>query len=266
MSLIYPNEAWPADSAVAAVDGTVDAVTGLPFIAKGTGPTSSPSYEIQYNRRQIRENRILAGWRQGMVVDESGLEIGVYPIAFTLGGQRLAFDGASGVSVPDDASRVVYLNASAVLQVAADWPGELASYLPLASVVTASGQMSITDRRGWSAFEVPAAARRTIGFGPIDVASSQSDVKLFAFDAAQDLALEEVQVFCTAVSSAASVTVRRSDAVDLAGAAVPVAGSVVTPTVAEDEVADTQAVAVHVTTDGSGSISNLHVLLSFRVV
>jgi len=50
--MIYPNEVWPAETTVLQVDGTTDIRTGLPFIAKGTGPTSSPSYEVQYNRRQ----------------------------------------------------------------------------------------------------------------------------------------------------------------------------------------------------------------------
>src|SRR5512146_159694 len=107
---VYPNEAWPAESVVVAVDGTVDARTGLPFIPKGTGPTSSPSYEVQYNRRQMRENSILSGWRQGMVVDEGGLKLGVYPLNYTISGEWKSFAGATGVDMPDESTRVVYLD------------------------------------------------------------------------------------------------------------------------------------------------------------
>ena len=150
----YPNEIWPADSVIEALDGTIDAATGLPFIAKGTGPTSSPTYEVQYNRRQMRQNRILAAWRQGMVVDEGNLKIGVYPIFFTIGGVRKSFSGATGVAVPDNATRVVYLDASAVLQVAASWPSDLSTFLPLAEITTSAGVMTVEDRRVYTVFQV----------------------------------------------------------------------------------------------------------------
>jgi len=155
MSVTYPNEAWPADTAVEALDGTTDEATGLPYIAKGTGPTSVPSYEVQYNRRQQRQNRILAGWRQGMVVDEGNLKIGVYPINFTLGGYRRFFAGATNQAVPDDSIRYVYLDESANLQIAEAWPGDLTAYLPLAKVVSSSGTLTIEDMRVYAAFHVP---------------------------------------------------------------------------------------------------------------
>lgn len=151
----YPNEAWPADSQVLEMDGTTDPQTGLPFIAKGTGPTSTPSYEVQYNRRQMRQNGILAALRQGMVVDEGGLRFGVYPIDFTIGGQRQSFAGATQQTIPDNVQRVLYLDASASLQVAAAWPLDVHTYLPLAAIVTSGGTMSIVDRRVHTLFHVP---------------------------------------------------------------------------------------------------------------
>ena len=138
----YPSETWPTDSAVEALDGTSDPNTGLPYIPKGTGPTSSPSYEVQYNRREQRVNRILVGWRQGMVVDEGGLDIGVYPMVFTIGGVRKSFGGATGVAIPDDSTKVVYLDTSAALQTATTWPGDPTTYMPLAVVAAASGVMT----------------------------------------------------------------------------------------------------------------------------
>jgi hypothetical protein len=150
----YPNEIWPADAAVEALDGTTHATTGLPYIAKGTGPTSLPTLEVQYNRREQRCNAILAGWRQGMVVDEGGFKIGVYPLQYALGGVRKSFDGATGVSVTQDVAKVVYLNAAGALVVADAWPGDLTSFMPLATVDTHNGRTTITDARGYAVFHV----------------------------------------------------------------------------------------------------------------
>jgi hypothetical protein len=152
----YPNEAWPADASVEGLDGTTDEVTGLPYIAKGTSPTSVPSLEVQYNRRERRLNSVLAGWRQGMVVDEGGFKIGVYPINYTLGGERKTFGGATGVAVPQDAVKVAYLDAAGLLVLADAWPADMTSFLPLATVDTHDGRTSVTDARGFAVFFVPA--------------------------------------------------------------------------------------------------------------
>jgi hypothetical protein len=150
----YPNEIWPADAAAEALDGTTDALTGLPYIAKGTSPTSVPTLEVQYNRREQRCNAILASWRQGMVIDEGGFKIGVYPIQYTLGGEHKSFDGATGVAVPTDAAKMVYLNSANTLVLADAWPVDLTTFLPLATVDTHNGQTTITDARGYAVFRV----------------------------------------------------------------------------------------------------------------
>ncbi len=154
MSFTYPNEEWPADAAVEAIDGTTDEDTGLPYIAKGTGPTSLPTYEVQYNRRQQRQNKILAGWRHGMVVSEGNSKIGVYPMRFTLGGYHRVFEGATNQAVPDDSIKYVYLDSSVNLQIADSWPSDITSYVPLAKVVTSAGVLSIEDMRVYAGFHV----------------------------------------------------------------------------------------------------------------
>ncbi|MCK6483611.1 MAG: hypothetical protein HUU22_15050 [Phycisphaerae bacterium] len=141
---IYPNEAFPADAAIALLDGTTDPATGLPYVAKGVGPASTPPYEIQYNRRQQRENRHLALIAAGLVVDEGGLRIGVYPFDCTLGGQHRHFGGATNQAVPDNATRYVFVDASNALQIAASEPADVTSFVPLAVVTTLNGAMSIT--------------------------------------------------------------------------------------------------------------------------
>jgi hypothetical protein len=150
----YPNEQHPADSAVRELNGMTDQATGLAYIARGTNANGTPPYEVQYNRRLRRQNQILAALRQGMVVDEGALAIGVYPISYTLAGVRKSFDGATGVAIPDDCEHKVYLDANNLLQVAASFPANVATYLPLATVVTAAGQTTIVDERVLTLFAV----------------------------------------------------------------------------------------------------------------
>jgi hypothetical protein len=266
----YPQETWPSDATIEALDGTIDPETGLPYVAKGTGPTSVPSYEIQYNRRQQRQNQILASWRQGMVVDEGNLKIGVYPIIFTLAGTRRSYSGTTGVSVPDDSSKVVYLDSSAALQVADSWPSDITTYQPLASIETVSGQMSITDLRGYASFHVPSLEatgvqdRRVVTVHRASVANSESDTEIFEFDPPEDLTLDEVQVYCTASAATASVDVKEAGVSVLSAAATPSAGSVVKPTVSDSAISSSNNVTVHVTTDGTGTIADLTVTLLFK--
>lgn len=148
MADIYPNEAYPADAAVSQLDGTMDPATGLSYIAKGTGPASVPSYEIQYNRREQRANARLGIATEGRVVDEGGLAVGVYPCNYTLGDQRKRFAGATAQSVPDDATRHIYIDAANALQIAAAYPSDAATFIPLARVVTSGGAMTIETQTG----------------------------------------------------------------------------------------------------------------------
>jgi len=151
----YPAEAYPSNATIEALDGTTDEATGLEFVAKGVGPNSTPSYEVQYNRRLHRQNAILAAIRQGMVVDEGSLKIGVYPIHYTLAGVRRSFAGATSQAVADDSTKKVYIDSANTLQIQDSFPAALSSYLPLATVVTSQGSMTITDERPSVLFTVP---------------------------------------------------------------------------------------------------------------
>lgn len=268
----YPNEAWPSDVEIEALDGTLDAATGLPYIPKGTGPLSSPSYEVQYNRRLQRLNRIVAGWRQGMVVEEGSLLIGVYPVEYTQGGSRRSFAGATAVSVDDDSTSMIYLDSSAQLQVASTWPTDVTTFLPLAEVEAADGVLTITDRRTWAAFHVPSMEsntvrdRRVVSVSVASVGSNQSGAEIYKFDPAENLTLEEVQVYCTASAATASVDVREAGVSMLSAPATPSAGNVVKPTVSDAALASTNLLTVNVTTDGTGTISNLTVTMLFKAM
>jgi hypothetical protein len=155
MADIYPNEAFPPDAAVALLDGLTDQATGLAYVAKGVGPASTPSYEIQYNRRQQREHRRIAVATEGLVVDEGDLNVGVYPFNYTLGGERQRFGGATGQAVPDEAARFVYVDSAGALQIAAAYPGDVSAFVPLARIVTAGGAMTIETQIGYARVSIP---------------------------------------------------------------------------------------------------------------
>ena len=153
----YPNEAYPGDAAVETLDGTVDAATGLAYIAKGVGPNSTPTYEVQYNRRLRRQNAILSAVNQGRVVDEGGLTFGVFPIVYYLQDTRKAFDGATGQAAADDSTVYVWIDSSNTLQAGPGFPSDVTTFLPLAKLITANGDIaSIEDERGAVLFHVPA--------------------------------------------------------------------------------------------------------------
>jgi len=95
------------------------------------------------------------------------------------------------------------------------------------------------------------------------VGANQSDVEIFEWTAPQALRLVEVQVYCTATAATASVDVKEAGTTVLSAAATPVAGSVVKPTISDAAIASGAAITVHVTTNGTGSITDLTVTLRF---
>jgi hypothetical protein len=268
--MIYPNEMWPRDVEIQGLDGTTDVGTGLPYIAKGTGPGSVPPYEVQYNRREQRLNSVVGVWRQGMVVWEGGYSIGVYPVGFTLGGYRRVFEGASGVTLPDMAIKAVYLDSSAELQVAEVFPADLSTFLPLAIVQTGGGVVTITDKRSWTAFHVPSSGggvsqtdRRILSAYRGTIAGDAS-LKIFEFDPRENLVLEEVQVFCGESVETVQVDVREAGVSVLAAPVSPVSEVVVKGVVADANLSAANNLGVYVTSDAMGFLTDLTVTLLLR--
>ena len=152
----YPDEVYPANGTIEALDGTTDGASGLAYIAKGVGPNSSPTYEVRYNRRLQRQNAILAAVNQGRVVDEGGLDFGVFPVVYYYQDTRKYFAGATGQSVADDATRYVWIDGNNTLQTGASFPADEETFLPLAKITTANGDItSLEDERGAVLFRVP---------------------------------------------------------------------------------------------------------------
>jgi hypothetical protein len=153
---IYPNEVYPADAAIEALDGTADSTTGLSYIAKGVGPNSTPTYEVQYNRRLQRQNAMLAAVNQGRVVDEGGLTIGVFPVVYYFQNARKYYAGTTGFAVADNSTVYVCLNSNNVFITGASFPADVKTFLPLAKITTANGDITaIEDERGAVLFHVP---------------------------------------------------------------------------------------------------------------
>lgn len=96
------------------------------------------------------------------------------------------------------------------------------------------------------------------------VSSSQNDVEVFEFTAPTDLELHSVQVYCTDVAANASVNVKSNGVVVLSSAITPIANTVAAGEVSSPIIAGGSAVTVHVTTDSTGSITDLCVTLIFK--
>ncbi len=171
MSKTYPTELYPADADILTLNGQTDPETGLAFIAAGVSPASSPSLQVQFDRRLDRQNEVLAPANQGRVVETGTLLFGVFPLWYCLEGYYKEYDGATSQSVSDDATTYVWIDASNVLQTGSDWPADTSLFLPLAKIVTASGVMTITDCRPFFQCPIDLGSR-----GSVDLTSDVTDV------------------------------------------------------------------------------------------
>ena len=150
MALTFPNPVFPSDAAVEAFDGTTHQRTGLVFVPKGAGPTSSPTLEVQVNRTLDRLHALVTESNALRAVDEGALLVGVYPGFYTLGGAAKEFAGFTGQSLTDNAVNWVWIDAANALIVStANFPVDLDTFVPVAKITTASGDITeIEDRRG----------------------------------------------------------------------------------------------------------------------
>jgi len=89
-------------------------------------------------------------FRDGLVEQSNDLQIDVSRFQYDLAGNKGSFDGALGVSVTDDETNYVYVDASATLQVSiTGWPSGV-MHVRLAKVFASNGTItSITDVRAF---------------------------------------------------------------------------------------------------------------------
>jgi hypothetical protein len=157
----YPDEPWPADETIEALNGTTDDATGLPYIATGTSPQSSPALQVQLDRMFQRSFTIAAAANQLRVVKIDTTHVGIFPGYFRIGTTGYYYPGEANKSVTTDTDTYyVYLTSASdeggagtatIVTDGTGWPADKATFVPLASFVVADSAVgAITDRRGWT--------------------------------------------------------------------------------------------------------------------
>lgn len=151
--------AFPGSSTIANLEGDTDQYTGLVYIAENVGPDTSPSFGEQFDRDKLRLCEILRVVAAGMFWRESypGLDYGVFPVDYTLGGTHKHFAGATAQTLTDNATNYIYLNSSNALTVStSSFPADITTFYRIATVVTLNGDVaSWTDDRGYNRNIVP---------------------------------------------------------------------------------------------------------------
>lgn len=110
------------------------------------------------------------------------------------------------------------------------------------------------------------AGRFTVTAHKASVGASLTDVEIFEFTAPAALTLVGVQVYCTATAATASVTVKEAGVSVLSAAVTPTANTVVNGTISDANIASGAPVTVHVTTNSTGSVTDLTATLIFKEV
>lgn len=155
----YPARVRPTDAALAALLGTTDSATGVPFINYNSGPNDSPTLlqKLTWQIYQLTQD-MAAVCNAGRVEVETnaGLTFGVNPLFYVLSGTAKSFTGATAQSFTNSATNYVYLNSSNALTIStSSFPADITTYVPLATVICAGGVVtSYTDSRGYAAFRI----------------------------------------------------------------------------------------------------------------
>lgn len=144
MAKTYPTLPVLSNSDAEALGGTTDEETQIPYIAKNT--SGNDAY-----RALMRESNYvdvaITQQRQGEVIDEGGLEIGVFPIEYAIAGMAKTFDGATGQAVTASETNYIWVDTDETLDISiVGWPGT--EHRRLAIVVCAAADItSVTDVR-----------------------------------------------------------------------------------------------------------------------
>lgn len=221
------------------------AVTGLPTVAKADADSLSTAAQFV-----VKDN--IPDVSKGIVY-ESCIVISLDTSAAAAVGDPVYLSTIAGgftFMAPTGTLQVAQVVGTVLVDDAAN--GQILFY-PGRRILNVMGRGALQTQKAY--FAVP--AHRS------SVASGQADVEVFEFTAPADLTLVGVQVHCSAVTATASVNVKEAGVSVLTGAVTPVANSVANGTISDSAIASGAAVTVHVTTDGTGTITNLTVTLIF---
>jgi hypothetical protein len=159
-----PTEVWPSSAEVDALNDTIDAATGLPYIAKGTSPSSTPDIAEQIHRRFQRQNAILDLANKLRVVKISSTKVGGFAGDFRIGTANYSYPGETDCTnyntlATVDGTYYLYATTSShsggtgKLIAGTAWPADKATFFPCATIVRTGGVIaSITDMRSLGVF------------------------------------------------------------------------------------------------------------------
>jgi len=145
-------ERYPDDATLLAL--TEDPATGVEYIPTGRSP-----YYLEF--RKLVQRTLLASGRANdfRVYADGELSVGVRAGRGVIHNAAIDFAGVEGLALPNNAVTELWLDSAGAVQTGANLPADRTSYIPLARVTTATGQINeILDRRGEALFAVADAA------------------------------------------------------------------------------------------------------------
>ncbi len=143
-------ELYPDDNALLALDA--DEHTGVEYIPTGRNP-----YFLEF--RKLVQRMLLAAGRANdlRVYADGDLSVGVRGGRCLIGNTPIAFEGAAGATLTNNATTHFWLDGQGALQSGeSGLPADRSSFVPLAEVTTDAGAITqVTDLRGEAFLAVP---------------------------------------------------------------------------------------------------------------
>ncbi len=153
-------EQYPSTAVLNARKGTLDPGTGLDFIELAATDVVGLTLHDRLTRDTDRLVKVLMPIAPLRPFIDGAMSIGVKGGDYTQGGAVKTFVEVAAQALTDDATNYVYINnANALVINTSGFPVDLTSYLPLATVTTVAGAITLlTDLRSRMAFVVPQSA------------------------------------------------------------------------------------------------------------
>ena len=168
MSIATPQPSAVASATAEAFSGTRHAPSGLPFIATGAAPESSPTLAAQFNSLMSllldRSDHQFRASKSGALAIDVGY--GRYRDASDT---EVLFEGTNGVALTNAATNYVYLDIATNLVAVSTsgFPATKTDYIPIAQYVCSGGAIVTSDweadRRNFMRFWVNASSAAPTG-------------------------------------------------------------------------------------------------------
>lgn len=146
--MAIPTMSTLANAQAEALSSTIDALTGIKHLTVGADAQSDPTHLANVFNQIRNLFRLVGPVAAGLVVSlESGLNVGVFPIDYEIGGVSKSYAGVASVSVTASSTNYIYVDTDETLkQSTSSWPA--GDHFKLATVVAdGSAVTSVTDQR-----------------------------------------------------------------------------------------------------------------------